>query len=186
MDSDSAHNPVWFYSGADGPVTDPPTAPTGVSTSASSSSAGGSSYEEFAAFHLCEHLLIGDKMWRSTEHYFQAMKFEHSPKDFLELAQMESPMEAHKAGRQRSRPLRPDWDSVKDRVMLDCCLAKFSQDPKLEALLDSTGDRPLVERSKKDKYWGDGGDGTGENRRGVILMDVRRMLREKRHSVKNV
>ena len=33
-----------------------------------------------------------------------------------------------------------------------------------------TGDRKLIEHTDKDKYWGDGGDGKGENRLGILLM----------------
>jgi predicted NAD-dependent protein-ADP-ribosyltransferase YbiA (DUF1768 family) len=31
----------------------------------------------------------------------------------------------------------------------------------------------LVEHTKKDKYWADGGDGSGKNRLGELLMKVR-------------
>ena len=40
-----------------------------------------------------------------------------------------------------------------------------------------TGDAKLVERTANDSYWGDGGDGSGTNRLGQILMLVREELR---------
>ena len=43
------------------------------------------------------------------------------------------------------------------------------------ALLAS-GDSLLVERAHKDSYWGDGGDGSGQNRLGQLLMQVRTEL----------
>lgn len=52
---------------------------------------------------------------------------------------------------------------------------KFSH-PKLKALLLSTKKRELVENSPFDRYWGCGGDGTGANRLGVLLMEVRQEL----------
>lgn len=42
----------------------------------------------------------------------------------------------------------------------------------LQKLL-STGTREIVEFSEKDAYWGNGGDGSGKNRLGVLLMEVR-------------
>ena len=52
-------------------------------------------------------------------------------------------------------------------------LLKFTQNPHLKEILLSTGNRSLVEHTEKDKYWGDGGDGSGKNRMGILLMEVR-------------
>ena len=71
---------------------------------------------------------------------------------------------------------RPDWAAVKETVMLDVLRAKFTQHPDLGRMLAGTGTRRLVERSSADAYWGDGGDGTGANRLGVLLMRVREEL----------
>jgi predicted NAD-dependent protein-ADP-ribosyltransferase YbiA (DUF1768 family) len=40
-------------------------------------------------------------------------------------------------------------------------------------MLISTGDATIVEHSAYDNYWGDGGDGSGENRLGELLMQIR-------------
>jgi hypothetical protein len=37
----------------------------------------------------------------------------------------------------------------------------------------ATGDKNIVEHTENTSYWGDGGDGTGLNRLGVLLMEVR-------------
>lgn len=37
----------------------------------------------------------------------------------------------------------------------------------------ATGDRPIVEHTITNNYWGDGGDGSGKNRLGILLMEVR-------------
>ena len=44
-------------------------------------------------------------------------------------------------------------------------------------LLLSTGDALIIEHSRRDRYWGDGGDGSGANKLGQILMRVRGELR---------
>ena len=73
--------------------------------------------------------------------------------------------------------LRHDWETTKNDVMYRACLAKFAQNPSLWALLDGTNDCVLVEHTKNDRYWGDGGDGTGRNQLGKTLMQVREDLR---------
>jgi predicted NAD-dependent protein-ADP-ribosyltransferase YbiA (DUF1768 family) len=40
-------------------------------------------------------------------------------------------------------------------------------------MLIDTGDAKLVEHTKNDKYWGDGGNGQGKNMLGTLLMEVR-------------
>lgn len=60
--------------------------------------------------------------------------------------------------------------------MREALLAKFTQHALLGAELLATGDALLVEHSKKDRYWGDGGDGSGRNRLGALLMSVREEL----------
>jgi predicted NAD-dependent protein-ADP-ribosyltransferase YbiA (DUF1768 family) len=41
----------------------------------------------------------------------------------------------------------------------------------------ATGDADLIEHTATDAYWGDGGDGSGRNMLGKILMEVRARLR---------
>jgi ribA/ribD-fused uncharacterized protein len=116
------------------------------------------------------------RVWPTSEHYFQAQKFagtEHEE----DVRAAKSPMIAARIGRSRHRPLRPDWEAVKDAVMREVLRAKVTQHPSLRALLLSTGDAELVEHTTNDRYWGDGGDGFGKNRLGQLLMDLRRELR---------
>ena len=79
-------------------------------------------------------------------------------------------------GRDRKRPLRRDWESVKDQVMLEAVRAKFTQHDDLREVLLGTGDAKLVEHTENDNYWGDGGDGSGKNRLGQLLMQLRAEL----------
>ena len=61
--------------------------------------------------------------------------------------------------------------------MFDAVLAKFTQNPDIARKLLSTGDAYLIEHTKNDSYWADGGDGSGKNRLGEVLMAVRDSLR---------
>lgn len=66
--------------------------------------------------------------------------------------------------------------------MYDAVWAKFSQNPDIAAEILATGDATLVEHTGKDFYWGDGGDGSGLNRLGSILMEVRARLRKEQEA----
>ena len=61
--------------------------------------------------------------------------------------------------------------------MYKALLAKFTQHNDLKKLLLGTGERKLIEHSPYDSYWGDGGNGTGMNRLGELLMRLRCELR---------
>ena len=116
------------------------------------------------------------KTWPTSEHYFQAQKFAGTP-DEEEVRQAKSPRIAARMGRSRQRPLRKDWEAVKDSIMHEAVLAKFTQHADLREILLGTGDAQIAEHTEKDKYWGDGGDGSGKNQLGQILMRVRQELR---------
>ena len=81
-------------------------------------------------------------------------------------------------GRERSRPLRRDWESVKDDIMREAVRQKFTEHEDIRAVLLATGDEELVEKTSGDYYWGCGTDGTGKNMLGQILMEVRAELRD--------
>lgn len=92
------------------------------------------------------------------------------------IRKTKSPMQAARMGRDRKRPLKKEWESVKIAVMRQAVLAKFTQHADLRELLLSTGTCRIVEHTTNDSYWGDGGDGSGKNMLGQILMDVRAQL----------
>ncbi len=62
--------------------------------------------------------------------------------------------------------------------MMDALRAKFTQHGRCQRMLLATGEAELVEHTRNDFYWADGGDGTGRNRLGVLLMQLRAELRE--------
>lgn len=134
--------------------------------------------EEYGAFsNLAPYpIRLKGKTWPTSEHYFQAQKFAGAP-DEEEIRKEKSPMVAARMGRSRKRPLRKDWESVKDRIMHEAVRAKFTQHDELKEMLLATGDARIVEHTENDDDWGDGGDGRGKNKLGIILMRVRDELR---------
>lgn len=120
---------------------------------------------------------MNGKTWMTSEHYYQAQKFAGLPEEEL-VRECANPKEAAAMGRDPSRPLRKDWDAVKDDVMREVVYAKFTQHNFLKKVLLETGDEVLVEHTENDNYWADGGDGSGKNMLGVILMEVRDRIRK--------
>jgi len=113
--------------------------------------------------------------WPTVEHYFQAQKF-LVPEARERIRKAESPKRARELGQSRAYKLRPGWDELREHVMLTALRLKFSQDNARDLLL-STSDRHLAEASPFDYFWAIGQDGTGLNKLGRLLMQVRRELR---------
>ena len=135
-------------------------------------------YYEFTNFHPCLVRIDGE-LWPTTEHYFQAQKFVGTP--YVDtIRHLSRPRDAFQLSRDPtvSRWRRSDWEAVKENIMLKALRAKFSdQQLRLRSMLLGTGNRKLVEHTSNDSYWGDGGNGSGSNRLGHLLMQVRSELR---------
>jgi ribA/ribD-fused uncharacterized protein len=121
-------------------------------------------------------VFLKGKRWPTSEHYFQAQKFAGTEHEEA-VRRCKTPREAADLGRSRKLPLRRDWEKVKDSVMREAVLAKFTQHDDLRAVLLGTGEAEIVEHTARDSYWGDGGDGSGRNMLGRILMSARTELR---------
>ena len=119
---------------------------------------------------------INDKFWKTSEHFFQAQKFKDTEYEEM-IFSLESPMEAAKIGRSKELPLRKDWEQIKEDIMRKAVYEKFHQNPSICEILLSTSDELIIKNSPYDYYWGCGRDGSGQNRLGIILMDVRNSLR---------
>ena len=133
----------------------------------------GEPYYEFTNFFSAPIFLDG-KVWPTTEHYFQAQKFIGTP--FAEVIRnFEAPRQAFDLSRNPavSRWRRKDWDEVKMDIMRKALLAKFTQYYSLRQSLLGTKDKMLIEHSPHDKFWGNGGDDSGENHLGMLLMELR-------------
>ena len=133
----------------------------------------GDDYGCFSNFSA--HPVVIGREWPTTEHYFQAQKFRLDELD-EKICKDPSPMRAAQIGRSRKYPLRSDWDEVKDDVMRIALYAKFTQHDDLKAILLGTKDRHIIEHTTNDHYWADGGDGTGKNMLGILLMELREKL----------
>nr|WP_312150063.1 NADAR family protein [Photorhabdus noenieputensis] len=122
-------------------------------------------------------LAVNGVYWPTVEHYFQANKF-FDVNIRENIRRLNLPRDAANAGRDRKKPLRTDWEEVKDNIMRFAVLEKFKQHKEIREILLSTGNTRLIEHTKNDFYWADGGDGSGKNMLGIILMEVREQLKK--------
>lgn len=136
-----------------------------------------STREQYGCFsNFSPHGFQLDSLWWTTsEHYFQAQKFVGTPY-VEEIRAIKTPKEAARRGRDRTLPLRLDWEQVKDDIMRQAVLQKFKTHTDVCEILLSTGDELIVENAPGDYYWGCGADGSGKNKLGLILMEVRELL----------
>lgn len=108
--------------------------------------------------------------FKNTESAFQAAKCPERMQEFCGL----NPSEAKRLG--RSVKLRSDWEEVKEEVMYLVCKSKFTQNSDLRQRLIATGNAELIEGNTwGDRIWGVC-NGTGKNRLGKILMQIREEL----------
>lgn len=145
---------------------------------------------------------IANSTYISSEHYFQRAKFiinENDPEVLLwcrehrkpvqdqikcnelvreQMATM-TPVKVAQFGQtMRSAPIRGDWDIVRNQVMWDGLVAKFTQNAEYKKALVDTADAVLIERAPTDKYWAINNTGQGDNTLGVMLMALRNLLDE--------
>lgn len=121
-------------------------------------------------------VFIDGLMWPTTEHYYQAQKFKE--KEHQELIRCAStPMLAKsKAYKIPDQFAKNDWVAIRESVMLRALRAKFTQHPDLANKLLISGERIIIEFTNNDEFWGDPGNGSGQNKLGQLLMQVRKEL----------
>lgn len=135
-----------------------------------------SGYDHFSNMAPFE-IEIDGVTWPTTEHYYQAMKFD-DPALREEIRSASSPFRAAAIGNDRTHTIRADWDAQRVDVMERAMNAKFAQHPDLAQMLLATGNKPLSDHTAADGFWGLGRDGRGQNMVGVILMRIRDRLRQ--------
>ena len=120
------------------------------------------------------------RLWKSSEHFYQAHKFEGE--HFENVYNLESPYETKKYAKNNAKYIIPIWDDIKDDVMAEAVLNKFTQNYDLKLLLINTTPHYLVEGNTWcDNYWGNCSCGyctniEGQNKLGITLMAVRNIL----------
>lgn len=107
------------------------------------------------------------KTWNSSEALYQACKYppnimicpktnpDCEPKDVRKrILNSKTPMQAKMTQKCAKDYIRKDWDDVKINAMLWVLKLKAQQHKKFRDVLKSTGYKVIVEKSRKDCYWG--------------------------------
>lgn len=131
----------------------------------------------FAAFPV----VFGGVEHPTAEHAYVAAKT-LDPQIRAWVRQIDTPGNAKYRG--KSIALRPDWQDVRNDIMLAIVRSKFSRNPQARDQLIATGDAELVEGNAwHDNYWGRcrckacAGVVEAHNVLGRLLMAVRDELR---------
>lgn len=120
----------------------------------------------------------------TSEALYQACRFPHLPDVQRMIIGENSPMTAKMRSKPYRKDSRRDWDHVRVRIMRWCLRMKLANNwSAFSELLLRTGDRPIVEESRKDDFWGakavgDGSTLVGMNVLGRLLMELREQAKE--------
>lgn len=138
-------------------------------------------------------LKVNDVRILTSEVLYQICRFPHLPDVQQLLIKQQSPMTAKMKSKRYRKETRPDWYSVRLKIMRWCLRVKLVQNWDIFAeLLRSTGDAAIIEESKKDPFWGakpiDDKTLEGINALGRLLMELRQEIitlnRDTFHQVK--
>lgn len=111
----------------------------------------------------------------TAEHAYQAAKT-NNVAAAIRIQQARTPSQAKHLG--RTVPIRPDWMTVRIRVMQQIVRAKFIGNPDLLDCLLATGTQELREGNRwGDTFWGIC-NGHGQNHLGKILMELRKEMQQ--------
>jgi ribA/ribD-fused uncharacterized protein len=116
---------------------------------------------------------------RTSEALYQALRFPDHPEVQQLIIADPSPRGAKMRSKShRQEFARMDWDEIQVQVMWWCLRVKLAQNfEKFGGELFIAGDKPIVEESANDMFWGavDQKDGTlkGANVLGKLLMELR-------------
>ncbi len=120
-----------------------------------------------------------DIIFPSVEHYYQAMKFYASDPRFNAILQLKNPDDARLLTKTPEYKVnrRKNFDNDKFDIMERGLRAKFAQNRDATELLHGTGDAILI-KSCPVCYKCGFGIGSGTNRIGKIMMDIRENLQK--------
>ncbi len=117
----------------------------------------------------------------TSEALYQACRFPHLPEIQKKIIEQKSPMAAKMVGKPYRIHSRSDWDEVRVDIMRWCLKIKLVQNfVGFGRLLASTGDKIIVEESRKDTFWGaikskkEPDFFVGTNQLGQLLVELRK------------
>ena len=112
--------------------------------------------------------------FNSSEAMFQSYK-NISNKEYVEkLQKTVNPQIARNIGKREE--VDYEWETKQFDIMVDILYQKCVQNKGVLATVLKSGLRPFIQHTKTDRYWGDGGDGSGHNYLGKAWCEVRKKI----------
>lgn len=140
-------------------------------------------HETFGGFsNMCGGYRIKNGLFefQTSEHLYQVCKFTEHPDIQNELLSEKNPMIMKNKTKKYNRLVRKDWEEIKVDVMKWVLKGKFVCNfIKFGNLLIESGNKEIVEISKKDDFWGmkeNGEEYVGNNFLGKKLMNIRDLI----------
>ena len=138
---------------------------------------------EFSNFApLAAPIAAGPWTFATSEHLYQAAKFAAAPAVQQRIACAPTAREAAAIGRGTAEGLNPDWNAQRVNAMRWVLRMKREANAAwIHAALARSGDRPIVEVSTRDPWWGAkpaGDTYRGENVLGRLWMELRQQLHD--------
>lgn len=122
--------------------------------------------------------------WPSVEHYYQASKYEAGGyRD--QIRDASHPELATKLGEKWFKRKKSGWQEKRLVMMTRAVYTKCRTHADVAAALLATADKPIIDVSQFDYFWGVGRDGRGENGYGQVLEAVRNRLRQEAAEAKS-
>lgn len=126
------------------------------------------------SIHYQNPLKIGDQVFMSVDHFLQWSRFEEKTGMREKICQVSTPTELRTLTNTYEN-VRDDWTDIRQNILEEATLAKFSQHEDLREQLMGTGKKLLV-AIDNDKWLGlkeiDGVQ-SGENGLGMALQTIR-------------
>lgn len=130
-------------------------------------------------------LRVNDVSIRTSEALYQACRFPHLPEIQRAIIAQKSPMTAKMKSKPHRKESRADWNRVRVNIMRWCLRVKLVQNwDAFSRLLLDTANMPIVEFSRRDRFWGakalDENTLVGMNVLGRLLMELRDEVRNEK------
>jgi ribA/ribD-fused uncharacterized protein len=129
-------------------------------------------------------IVVKGVVFPTSEHFYQCMKYVDHPQVQREIIGEKNPLLMKNKQKKHRGLIRKDWEDLKEVIMeITVHLKLVSHWVKFGNLLMETGEKEIVEISKKDSFWGmipqvsDSAVLVGENKLGGILSRFRELIR---------
>ena len=131
---------------------------------------------EFSNFYQCT-IKIDGVFWPSTEHFYQAQKF-NNESSREKVRKAATSKDAFLLGNNLDESRVANWEDIRVGIMERAIYEKFSQYEHLRIMLLNTEQAVLIENSPCDDFWGIGSSKKGKNILGELLMNLRHKFKK--------